>query len=360
MPKTLALVMIVKNEEKGLERAILSAKPFCNEIVIAVDKSSKDKTLEIARKYATTLKEFDWADDFAGARNFAAEGIKSDWILFLDGHEYILKSPKLDEHLALDCEGLLCTIEMENLAVFRNPRIYKNGVKFEGKVHETQIMQNVQLYTEFVVKHDRTGGQDLASVLLRSAQRDDQVFRVMGAQLKENRANTRASLHLGLYFMGRGQSKKAIMYFKTYLKYSQNKSERWFVQFNKALCHMALGQNFRAFWAASRADDETPDRWEICKLKGLILFQARKYRKALESLVESFKINTGDVTYKPWAREDANTWNIIGECFFNLGDLYKASVAFDAASEKAEDKLLKSLAKKRSELMRDIIKKIPA
>jgi glycosyltransferase involved in cell wall biosynthesis len=353
---SLALVMIVKNEEKGLERAILSCRDFVDEIVIAVDTSSTDKTEEIAKKYATTLKYFDWTDDFSEARNFAHEDVKSDWILFLDGHEYVKASPKLAEHLALDCDGLLCTIEMENGAQFRNPRIYRNGVQFGGAVHELQKMKNVQPYIEFIVKHDRIGGQNISAAVERSAQRDDQVFRIMSLRLKKRKSDIRASFHLGLYFMGRSQYKKAIKYFNQYLRYSKNKPERWFVFFNRAQCHLALNHRFRAFWSASRADDETPDRWEIFKLKGMILFQSRKYFKAIEAFVGSFKINTGDQTYKPWKRDDAGTWNLIGECFFNLRNYYKASVAFKEAWKNCQDPKFKKLLYDRQHLMKEMAK----
>lgn len=354
--KTIALVMIVKNEEKGLERAILSCKDFVKEIVIAVDGSSSDDTYNIASKYATTLRIFDWKDDFAKARNEAAEGVEADWILFLDGHEFVKESPNLQEHLNLDTEGLLCTIEMENGAQFRNPRIYKNGIQFEGKVHELQKITKIKPYTEFIVKHDRTGGQEISAALKRNAQRDDQVLRIMGSQLKKDKRNLRALFHIGLYFMGRGRFKKAIKYFNRHLKYSKDKSERWFILFNRAICYLTLGKNFRAFWSASKADDETPNRWEIDKLKGMIYFQAGKYFKAIESFVESFKINLGNQTYKPWTRDECGTWNLIGESWFRLNEYFKAHVAFDAAYKKCKNPTFKKLLYDRQRLMHKMAK----
>lgn len=356
--KTLALVMIVKNEELGLERAILSCKDFVDEIIIAIDNSTTDKTAEIAKKYATVVKFFDWRDDFAWARNFAHEGVKSDFILFLDGHEYVEKNPSLVEHLALDCDALLCTVEMENGTQFRNTRIYKNGVQFVGQVHECQVMKNIKLYIEFLVKHSRVGGQAQAAILERNAQRDEQTFRVMGKELKENPATIRASFHLGLYYEGRAQYKKAIKYFNHYLKYSKITPERWFVFFSRAMCQLALNKCFWAFWSASRADDEIVGRWEIAKLKGLILFQRGKFAKAAEALVESFKVNIGDQTYKPWKRDDAGTWNLIGECFFNLKNYYKAYIAFEESEKRNTDPMLKELAGKRAKLMYEMAKNL--
>jgi len=200
MQKTLALVMVVKNEEKGLEKAILSAAPFVNQIVIAVDSSSSDKTSEIAKKYATTLKTFEWRDDFSWARNFAHEGVKSDYILFLDGHEYIEQLEYLQDFLNKDLDGVMATIRMETGAEFHNPRIYRNGIQFVGQVHERQNMSHVAINHTFIIQHNRIGGQAQESADIREKQRDDQIPRIMGAQIKADPSNVRASFHLVLYF----------------------------------------------------------------------------------------------------------------------------------------------------------------
>ncbi len=348
--------MIVKNEEKGLARAIESCRDFVDEIVISIDTATTDKTEEIARQYADVVKFYHWQDDFSAARNFAHEGVKSDWILFLDGHEYVEKSPKLAEHLTLDCDGLLCTIEMENGMQFRNPRIYKNGVQFVGAYHEMQALTNRLPYIEFLVKHDRTGGQNLSAALERNAQRDNLLPRIMGEQIKKDPKNRHALFHLALYWQGRGQFKKAIKLQNQTLKISPYKGERWYIFFNRAICQLALNRCFRAFWSISRADDETPDRWESSKLKGLIFYQRRKFAKAIEAFIESFKINTGDQTYKPWPRDEGGTWNLIGECFYALGQYYQASVAFDEASKRIKNEKFKELFSNRSKLMFEMAK----
>jgi glycosyltransferase involved in cell wall biosynthesis len=55
----LSLVMIAKDEEKGIENAILSCIEYVDNIVIAVDSRSTDKTLELANLYADTVKTFE-------------------------------------------------------------------------------------------------------------------------------------------------------------------------------------------------------------------------------------------------------------------------------------------------------------
>jgi len=357
--QTLALVMIVKNEELGLEGAIKSCKDFVDEIIIAVDNSSQDRTEMIARKYATTLKHFDWKDDFAAARNFAQEGAKSDWLLFLDGHEYVSKCEKLQEYLNKDCDALICTIEMENRVQFRNPRIYKNGLKFEGAVHECQVLKNPIWYPYFIVKHDRLKSQSQTAVELRDKQRDEQVPRIFKQRLKKNSADIKASFHLALFYQTKADFKNTLKYQSQYLKYSKCNDERWFVYFNRATYLLEKNKKFRSLWAIENADIEMPGRWETAKFKGLLFYAKKDYGRALDWLVASFKTNPGYVSYNPWPRDEGNTWSLIGECFFNLGEYSKAATAFDRAASLSKDDMFKDLHKKRSELMIKIATKNP-
>lgn len=74
---TLSLCMIVKNEEKYIAKSIDSVKNIVNEIVI-VDTGSTDSTLEILKNYNVKLYNYKWENDFASARNFAINKVKSD------------------------------------------------------------------------------------------------------------------------------------------------------------------------------------------------------------------------------------------------------------------------------------------
>ena len=354
--KTIALVMCVKNEEVGLEKAILSCKDFVNEIVICVDNSSQDKTLEIAKKYATTLKMYDWKDDFSDMRNFAHADVKSDWILFIDGHEYVDRHDRLTEFLNLDNDGLLVTVRMENCLEFRYPRIYKNGLKFSGQVHEKLNCINTTLYPRFVIQHNRIEGQSASASKIREMQRDDQIPRIMGENLKKDPTDIRSSFHLALWLGTKKRHKEALKYSKLYLKYSKLPHERWFVLFNGSLSHLALGNRFRAWWWANRASLAEPDRWENDKLKGLVMFDSGKYDKALPFLVKSFDQNSKSYAYAPMPRDDAGTWNLIGECFARCNVYDKAYVAFSEAVAQTDRADLKPFFQARADLMQAVMK----
>ena len=80
--------MIVKNEEKNIERALSWGKQIMWEQIV-VDTGSTDRTAEIAEAMGASVFLFPWIDDFSAAKNFAISKAKGNWIALLDADEYI-------------------------------------------------------------------------------------------------------------------------------------------------------------------------------------------------------------------------------------------------------------------------------
>lgn len=93
---TLALCMIVKNEESFLRQCLESVKAVVDEIVI-VDTGSTDATPDIAREFGAKLVDFEWTGSFSEARNESLRHATADWILVLDADEVI--SPQTLQNL---------------------------------------------------------------------------------------------------------------------------------------------------------------------------------------------------------------------------------------------------------------------
>lgn len=92
----LSVVVLTKNEEKNIERALNSLK-FCDEIIV-VDDFSTDKTVEIAKNldlksknHNAKLKIYtrELGGNFAAQRNFGLEKSRGDWVLFIDADEVV-------------------------------------------------------------------------------------------------------------------------------------------------------------------------------------------------------------------------------------------------------------------------------
>lgn len=92
-PAGISLCMIVRDEEAFLERCLASVHDAVDEIVV-VDTGSKDRTVEIARKFGAVVEHREWRDDFGWARNEAIALARYRWILQLDADEELLEESK--------------------------------------------------------------------------------------------------------------------------------------------------------------------------------------------------------------------------------------------------------------------------
>lgn len=350
-PSKMDLVMIVKDEEKGLERAILSAIDHVDSVCIVVDTKSKDKTIDISKKYADKWSVLDFCDNFAEFRNSADSLAQSKWRIFLDGHEYLEKMPDLSFLDTSENDGFMCDIEMDDGMIFTNPRVYRRGVKFEGAVHEKQMCKSVGKNPGIKIKHDRLGGQSEEAIKARAEQRDKMVPEIMGQQVKDNPKNLRALFHLAMWAWSRKNWKMFFKFAKKYLKYSDCQAEIWFVLFNMSLAHLFSKHYWRAEYYALEAEKFDTNRWEVQKLLGMIYAEQKKFDVAVEYLITSQTMNDLGGVYRPWRRDSAGTWNLVADCYFNADEYEKAVIAWKTASEQAPDEIMKKLFLARSHLM---------
>ena len=82
----ISAVIIAKDSGKVIEDCIRSLK-FCDEIIV-IDAGSKDKTVEVAKKFGAKILNFE-PDDYAGSRNLGLKSANYDWILYVDTDERV-------------------------------------------------------------------------------------------------------------------------------------------------------------------------------------------------------------------------------------------------------------------------------
>ncbi len=140
----LSLCMIVKNEEKNLERCLSSAAPFFDQIVV-VDTGSTDRTVDIAEKYGAEVHFFEWIDDFSAARNVSLEHAHGKFIVWLDADDYLPEeSGKLIRQAAVSGKRVAYFLLLKNIksdlscTKMYQMRMFPNtpGVRFEHPIHE--------------------------------------------------------------------------------------------------------------------------------------------------------------------------------------------------------------------------------
>lgn len=89
MSKTIAAIILTKNEEIHLERCINSIKDVVDDIVV-VDSYSTDDTIDIARRMGARVFQNLWKN-YATQFNYGLYecGIKTDWVWRIDADEFL-------------------------------------------------------------------------------------------------------------------------------------------------------------------------------------------------------------------------------------------------------------------------------
>ncbi|MBI4041341.1 MAG: glycosyltransferase family 2 protein [Deltaproteobacteria bacterium] len=93
MKKSLAVVLLTRNEAQRIETCLESVAGWANEIII-VDGNSTDTTRDICQKYTHKIFVRPFGGSFSEDRNFGAAQATSEWILQLDADEMVPHSFK--------------------------------------------------------------------------------------------------------------------------------------------------------------------------------------------------------------------------------------------------------------------------
>lgn len=86
-PMKISAIILAKNEEQKIERAV-RALSFCDEVIV-IDDDSTDKTIDSAKKAGATVFAHSKKNEFAGQRNWAMEQARNEWVLYIDADEVV-------------------------------------------------------------------------------------------------------------------------------------------------------------------------------------------------------------------------------------------------------------------------------
>lgn len=144
----LSVCLIVKDEEKVLQRCLESIKGIADEIIIA-DTGSSDKSKDIAYDFTDKVHDYIWEDDFSKARNFAASKASGKWILVIDADEYVDRESFIsfkNELINNPPEANILAVQIVNFTGLKgkntvlnyHERLYKNDgtISYYRNIHE--------------------------------------------------------------------------------------------------------------------------------------------------------------------------------------------------------------------------------
>ena len=140
----IAAVMIARNEQRCISRALESVRPFVDEMIV-LDTGSTDATIACARKAGAIVYHFDWCDDFSKARNAALDHSKAQWNLIIDADEYLIAGGDVLKSNASLTPSFVGAISIESaydhVGTHQHVcnwlvRLLPNTIRYAGRVHE--------------------------------------------------------------------------------------------------------------------------------------------------------------------------------------------------------------------------------
>lgn len=167
----IALVMIARDEARCIERCLVSARAWVDEMWV-LDTGSSDATAQIATRCGARVAHVDWVDDFAAARNAALALTDADWCLVLDADEWIVRGGESIASLRHQAPGFVGQISVASSfdtgrgsvgeAPSWLPRVLPRGVRYEGRVHEQPQSPLPRQRLPLLVGHDGYLGAQMA------------------------------------------------------------------------------------------------------------------------------------------------------------------------------------------------------
>lgn len=334
---TLSLCMIVKNEEKYIAKSIDSVKNIVNEIVI-VDTGSTDSTLEILKNYNVKLYNYKWENDFASARNFAVNKVKSDWILFLDADEILDEASKDNlinyiNRTNLDgCHFIVYNYRSENqndftihyaFRLFRNNR----GYYYKGKIHEQIYNEKYKNITskfsnEDIILHHYGYSVE---VLEKKDKRSRNIPILLDA-LKENPEDSFNLFNLGNEYLAQNDVNTALHHYElSYSNFDLTKHYSIHLLYRMAVCYQYIKKYDKAMRFVKEGLQHFSPNVDFEYLKGCLFLDTKRYTLAIDSFNTCLAIGDSSSTVK-----FVNNCGSINP-LMALGNLYYALSDYDKA-----------------------------
>ena len=318
----ISLCMIIKNEEKVLDRCLKSAQNIVDEIII-VDTGSSDNSKKIAKKYTNKIYDFEWCDDFAKARNFSFSLASNEYIMWLDADDIIPKSSQrkilnLKENMSADTYmikyKMLDKKNKVNLIFYRE-RIIKNCTlsNWQGVVHECITPFGKIEYLDCAIHHKK--------YKITNPNRNLEIYKNI---VKNRELNTRELYYFARELYDHKKYRKSIQIFKEFLSnkngWIENVIDAYYMI---AQCYLILNKPNLALKNVTKLLNLVEPKPNICCLIGDILLTQSRYKLSTYwyILATKQKINTISGAFINPYFTTKYPYLQLCYCYYMLGDL---------------------------------------
>jgi glycosyltransferase involved in cell wall biosynthesis len=358
----ISLCMVLRDEGKTIERCLTSLKGLVDEWIIGIDKQTIDNTRDVVNKFFTdnpilekNIYEYEWKDSFSKARNEGMDKATGDYILIMDGHEFIPVSffnitEKREITMDIAWEVMKTSLVNDKPDVghfqlyqqpfigntpnnfFLQPRIYRNDkdIRFNRDAHNTIINTKLDVnYPELIIIHDAPEDNRV----WRKEQRIRMNTKALQDDIEKNPLDTRAMFYLGNTRMEAEDFSQAVYHFDRYLNTCKvENSEKYQVLLHKAIAHIALKEYTQARDSLSLAIGVDPFRRDAYITLGTLYLDNKEYDKAVAHYSNALRCPVHQS--RMFQSGASATWDVhqrIAFAFKELGQREKAVAHFKTA-----------------------------
>jgi glycosyltransferase involved in cell wall biosynthesis len=236
----LSICMMVKNEEKNIDRCLASLYPLLangTAELIIVDTGSTDNTVNIASKYTEKVYYKPWENDFSGMRNYTISLAKGSWIFIIDADEELIGLDQLNQLLQsekiitynsiqLQVRNFTYSNNLELFTTLMSPRFFKNDGSFgyKGTVHNQPMFKTPILHLDEIYVNHYGYVKDDEELMDRKFERTS---KLLIQELEKNPNNPYYRFQLAQSYGLRGKMEKAYDEIKKAYELLNNREEKF-------------------------------------------------------------------------------------------------------------------------------------
>lgn len=311
----LSLCMIVKNEEQNLKNCLSKVKLLVDEIII-VDTGSTDNTKIIASDFTDKIYDFKWCNDFSIARNFSISKATNDWVLILDGDEFVENFDKQSILDFINLEDSMKTVgKIKRINIIEDSSGIKKGAEkisrlfnkkyfhYEGTIHEqvTPIEKELQK-TKFVnitINHIGYTKEELN----RTNKLDRNIY-LLNKAVKNNSEDPYLYYQLGKSYYMLKDYTKSCEYFEKALSFSLDYRSEYVEDLIETYGYALINSGkFNEAMKIEEYREYYNDNADYNFLMGIIYMNNAKFNLAVQTFLKCTENETGNIeginTYLP-------------------------------------------------------------
>jgi len=258
MSCSVGLVMIIKDEEAVVERALRSALPFVTSYVI-VDTGSTDRTKEIIRHVMADLPGLLVDRPWVSFGHNRSEALalcdnRMDWAIMLDADDNLEGTVPPPEIWATPVDALAVQIRHGSV-IHQRPQIFRTNIGwgYEGVVHEYAKCRSKERPLIGLLPPETYMVTRCEGARSRDPNKYSNDAIMLESALAQDPNNSRTLFYLGQSYRDAGNTEKAILNYRRYLDLSGGwDQERYTVLVNLIIIIDPADQaeKLRLTWAA--------------------------------------------------------------------------------------------------------------